>query len=275
MHAELPAPDEMPRARAASTGCRRRPALSRKPDAGCAPAFRRTSFATACGSKRPAVGDRCRRAKPLAHRPARRRRRRTGCPARGRAAWAARPIAPAAGPCVASRRMCFSRRPLQLHARRDARRELDDAMVEEGEAALDGMRHRHAVALRGEDVAGQQEARFPDTAPATADASARKSAGRLERKFVERVVAGKRRAADRRRRTAWRAAVRAEARQMREQRIVERIEAGREEGRQIGRPTAPAGSADRDRACGRACGRMREPGWRAQKRRSFASLKMS
>src|SRR5262249_13161754 len=44
----------------------------------------------------------------------------------------------------------------ELDLRRNARAQFDDAVIEEREAALDCMCHRHAVALRGEDVAREQ-----------------------------------------------------------------------------------------------------------------------
>ena len=43
-----------------------------------------------------------------------------------------------------------------LHCRRQRGTELDHAVVEEGEASFDGMRHGHPVSLGGEDVAGQE-----------------------------------------------------------------------------------------------------------------------
>ena len=52
--------------------------------------------------------------------------------------------------------ICFSSQALHLQPRRERGGELHHAVVEEREAALDGVRHRHAVALRRQDVARQQ-----------------------------------------------------------------------------------------------------------------------
>ena len=260
-------------ARAGSRGCRRRPR--------CRGSRRRRGCAHFCAQllDRPRIEDtrgrRSRRATDgrldIGRRV--RRRRRTGCPARDRAASA-----------VADRRRqqvraCFAQdvllaQPAHLQPRRNAGGEFDDAVVEEREAALDRVRHRHAVALRREDVARQQIARSRDTAPATADASARtRPAGcRAARRARRSRRAAARRSPEKNDLGAGRGA---EARQMREQRIARRRRCRR-------------GRTPRDSFCDWPLQARqirieplqqqrppREPGCRAQKRRSFASLKMS
>ena len=136
--------------------------------------------------------------------------------------------APARGRFAASRRMCFSRSPRSFSARRDARRELDHAVVEEREAALDRVRHRHAVALRREDVARQQVGgleilRLRQRMPAR---EIRRQRWRAARRARRSRRASRCRSAEKK---SFAPARRAEARQMREQRIVDRVEVGREE----------------------------------------------
>src|SRR6185312_10079773 len=48
----------------------------------------------------------------------------------------------------------------ELDAGREARGEFDDAVIEEGEAAFDGIGHGDAIALAREDIAGKQKRGF-------------------------------------------------------------------------------------------------------------------
>ena len=161
-----PAPRAGPRARRRAPCCRRsRTAPPR--------AHLRASLPTAAGSNSPAsptaAGPSVSATQPGASGP----KKGGAVGGGGRAAWGARR-------CRAGRRGAervaqhvLLAQALELEPRRQARREVDHPRVEEGEAPLHRVRHRHPVALGGEDVARQQVGRSRDTAPAPADATAR------------------------------------------------------------------------------------------------------
>ena len=122
----------------------------------------------------------------------------------------------------------FFAQAAELEPRRDFGGKFDDAMVEEGKTALDRMRHGNTVALRRQDVAGQeigglQILGLGEVMPAD------EIAGKAGAEIVERVIAGGRLAECRREEDIG-AGGRAEPRQVREERIAEGLIAGGEEG---------------------------------------------
>src|ERR1700680_120659 len=120
----------------------------------------------------------------------------------------------------------------QLELRRYACRKLHHPVIEEREAALDRMSHRHAVALRGKDVAGEQVRRFQVLRlrqPLPACELRRQACSQFAHRIViadfaaqlggKELLGGCRSS---------------QPRQVREQRIVRLLEPGAEEGLQIG-----------------------------------------
>ena len=91
---------------------------------------------------------------PLGRRRPRTRARR----ARDTAASCAARIASGTRPAAASFRTCFSSSTAQLVRRRQRFGQRRDAAIEERKSALDRVRHQHPVALRRQQVAGQQRA---------------------------------------------------------------------------------------------------------------------
>src|ERR1043166_4479638 len=82
---------------------------------------------------------------------------------------------------------------VELELRWNARAQLDHAVIEEREAALDRVRHGDAIALRGEDVARQQVRGF-EILRLRERVPTGKFGGEAFTQFGERVVAGERRA---------------------------------------------------------------------------------
>ena len=76
--------------------------------------------------------------------------------ARGRAAWGGAGSPSGTRSAKARFSRCFSSSPSSLCRAGSALANSTTSRVEEREAALDRVGHQHAVALRGEDVAGQQ-----------------------------------------------------------------------------------------------------------------------